>query len=189
MIQFPSSALLLLSLCLLVSSTSGQEWWLTSEDDNGSNKPPVFPTACVKMALYNNTQCEGHPTQQVKYPTWQRPNDCPCFKDPTHPYASVDGQYCDTSQEIYHLSIYPLDGHCQTNQYTKSFAPVKIAVPAGQCYLGFKIKHCKQGPCIGDDDSEEVVEGNVSTILQRYLQNAGEAAESFLRGGASMNVN
>jgi hypothetical protein len=58
------------------SGSGGTSQMSSLEIDDG--KPHVFPNACVKMALYNNTKCEGHAKQVLVFPTWEKPLDSPC---------------------------------------------------------------------------------------------------------------
>jgi hypothetical protein len=84
--MFNSSVLVATSFFLvLVSIAAGEEdgsggggaSWLSAVED-GNGKPPVFPNACVKMALYNNTMCNGHAQRVLLFPTWAKPQDSPC---------------------------------------------------------------------------------------------------------------
>jgi hypothetical protein len=89
----------------------------------------------------------------------------------------VDNQYCETTQNgIFHTNLYPLNGECQTNSYTKYFSPVKLAIPAKACYLGFKIEHCKKGPCFGEDDERDVdlsTAAEAAKVVHKYLRLGG----------------
>jgi hypothetical protein len=60
------------------SGSGGTSWMSSLEEGNG--KPNVFPTACVNMAQYNNTKCEGHAQRVLMFPTWENPLDSPCCK-------------------------------------------------------------------------------------------------------------
>ena len=44
------------------------------------NPPPTIPTACVKVAIFDNPHCWGNPKQEVKYPTYNKPGHSPCCK-------------------------------------------------------------------------------------------------------------
>ena len=85
--MFKLSTLVATSFTLsLMSIASGGEYDSSSDGgtsrlpavEHGDVKPPVFPNACVKMALYNNTKCEGHAEKVLMYPTWDKPQKSPC---------------------------------------------------------------------------------------------------------------
>jgi hypothetical protein len=94
----------------------------------------------------------------------------------------VDNQYCETSKGgIYHSNLYPFNGKCQTNSYSQYFSPVKLAVPANTCYVGFKIEYCKKGPCfaIGDEEDTDLITApEVAEVFHQYLRLGDKHLES-----------
>ena len=74
----------LLASFLLLTPTlgySGGRGGRPMEDESPKAKPPpVFPTACVKFAVFDNPHCWGNPKQVVKYPTYKKTGQSPCCK-------------------------------------------------------------------------------------------------------------
>lgn len=140
----PSALLLVLSLATRTLYSHSLE--VGGLRQAGVESEEVKPDSCVSLLVYAHDDCSGSPMRSLAFPTWSR-SGSPCYHDASMPNYSVKDQHCNLIRGTFHQNVYSFSDQCETNWFTRLFSPQEQVFSSDQCFHGFRLDYCIQGPC------------------------------------------